>query len=176
MTGPMVILALGALGVGACLYWTHDFSGRQGFLAQTPSLAYLGTPANEGAEGEFSVAVTGTLAALGGVVLAMVLYLGRPGRVEALTRVMSAVGLYGLSRGKFFFDPIYRLLVVLPLEGFARFCAWTDRYVIDGLVNSVGRLPLALGASLRPLQGGLVQFYALAMVLGLLALIVALLM
>ena len=48
--------------------------------------------------------------------------------------------------------------------------------MIDGLVNLIGAVPAVFGAMLRPLQGGLVQFYALAMVLGLLALIGALLM
>ena len=130
------------------------------------------------AEGGFhwSVAAGSTLVALAGVILAAILYLGSPRRVEVLTRVMTALGLYGLSRGKFFFDQIYRLLIVWPLEGLARLDAWFDNHVIDGLVNLVGALPAALGTVLRPTQGGLLQFYALAMVLGLLVLIGALLM
>ncbi len=84
---------------------------------------------------------------------------------------MAALGLYELSHGKFFFDPIYRVLIVRPLAGLARLGAWIDRRVIDGLVNLVGAAPAAFGSMLRPMQGGLVQFYALAMVLGLLVLI-----
>jgi len=178
MTGPMVILAVGALAVGAYFQWTGDFTGPRSFLAQTPSLAYAGLAAPVAPENQsdWNVTLASTLAALAGVVLAAVLYLGSRRRVEALTRVTAALGLYALSRGKFFFDPLYRALVVWPLEGLARLGAWTDTYVIDGLVNLIGGLPAALGAMLRPLQGGLVQFYALAMVLGLLALIGALLM
>ena len=181
MTVPMVILAVGALGVGYYFQRTGDFSGPGSFLAQTPSLAYAGLTAPQtnvlpAGEGELGVALAGTLAALAGVGLAMALYLGSPGRVEAIVRIMKALGFYGLSRGKFFIDQIYRILVVLPLVGLARLCAWTDRYVIDGLVNLVGLLPTVAGAMLRPMQSGLVQFYALAMVLGLLALIGALLM
>ena len=63
------------------------------------------------------------------------------------------------------------LLVVRPLEGIAWRSYWVDRNLIDGLVNLCGRAPSALGASLRFLQCGMIQFYALAMVLGLLALI-----
>ena len=48
--------------------------------------------------------------------------------------------------------------------------------MIDGLVNLCGRLAASCSARrLRPLQNGMVQFYALAMVLGLLVLIGALL-
>jgi hypothetical protein len=46
--------------------------------------------------------------------------------------------------------------------------------VIDALVDLCGRVPVAVGATLRTVQTGMIQFYALAMVLGLLVLIVAL--
>ena len=58
-----------------------------------------------------------------------------------------------MSRGKFFFDQIYNVLVVWPLEGLARLAAWFDNHVIDGLVNLVGALPAALGRVLRPHAG-----------------------
>ena len=38
-------------------------------------------------------------------------------------------------------------------------------------MNFLGLLPRALGSALRPTQGGMIQFYALAMALGLLLLI-----
>ena len=63
-----------------------------------------------------------------------------------------------------------------PLLGVARLAAWFDRCVIDALVDFCGRLPSLLGAALRPAQNGVVQFYALAMALGLLALLGVLLM
>ena len=47
---------------------------------------------------------------------------------------------------------------------------FVDRYVIDALVNFCGFVPRAGGALLRSLQTGMVQFYALAMVLGMLVL------
>jgi len=68
------------------------------------------------------------------------------------------------------------LLIVRPLCGVARLAAWFDRRVIDALVDACGRLPALLGAVVRPIQNGLIQFYALAMVLGLLALLGALLL
>ena len=105
-----------------------------------------------------------------------VIYLGSREKAARLARAMNAFGLYSLSYGKFFFDPLYDVLVVWPLLGVARLAAWFDRRVIDGLVDFCGWLPALLGAALRPVQNGLIQFYALAMVLGLLALLGVLLM
>ncbi len=89
---------------------------------------------------------------------------------------MNVFGLYSISYDKFFFDPLYTLFVVWPLLGVAWLAAWFDRQVIDGLVDLCGSLPKRLGASLRPAQNGLLQFYALAMVVGLLVLMGVLLM
>ena len=80
---------------------------------------------------------------------------------------------YRLSRDKFYFDELYSALVVWPLRVLAAVLAWIDRWLVDGLVNFAGRLPVAFGTLMRPLQMGLVQFYALAMVLGMLILVAA---
>ena len=47
-----------------------------------------------------------------------------------------------------------------------------DQWLVDGLVNFIGRVPPAMGSLMRSLQTGMVQFYALAMVLGGLVLLV----
>ena len=178
MTAPLVILAFGAATVGAYFEWTHGFAD---FLAATPSLAYLarlpaeaGHAAAESAE-RWSIGITSTIITLAGIAATAAVYLGSPKKAERLARAMNALGLYSLSFGKFFFDPIYTLLIIWPLMGVARLAAWFDRSVIDVLVDACGRLPVLLGAALRPIQNGLIQFYALAMVLGLLALLGALL-
>ncbi|MGD0899434.1 MAG: NADH-quinone oxidoreductase subunit L [Thermoguttaceae bacterium] len=177
MTGPLVLLALGAAAAGAYFHWTGDFLGRDGFLAQTPSLAGLaGGEVEPAGSGHLVVALLSTAVAVAGVALAALLYLGRGSWLQAIVATMTGLGLYGLARGKFFFDPIYRAVVVGPLERLAQLLAWLDQHVVDALVDSVGSLVRVLGAALRPIQGGLVQFYALAMVLGVLALIGALLL
>ena len=55
--------------------------------------------------------------------------------------------------------------------------AWVSSFfdmLVDGIVDLVGVLPRWLGAALRPIQNGLVQFYALAMILGLTVFLLAL--
>jgi NADH-quinone oxidoreductase subunit L len=175
MTVPLVILAACSLLVGAYFEWTQGFAR---FLAGTPSLASLGTAAGDAAAAEAhqAVALWSTLLGLLGIALAAVVYLGAGGRAEWLAGAMDRIGLYQLSHGKFFIDQLYQVLVVRPLEAVAALSYWVDRWVIDGLVNLCGLLPRLIGAALRPLQNGLVQFYALAMLLGLLVLLGTLLM
>ncbi len=80
---------------------------------------------------------------------------------------------YRLSYGKFFLDELYNALVVQPLRGISWLCGVLDDFVVDGVVNALGRVPLLLGTLLRSMQTGLVQFYALAMLLGGLVLLLA---
>jgi NADH:ubiquinone oxidoreductase subunit 5 (subunit L)/multisubunit Na+/H+ antiporter MnhA subunit len=143
------------------------------FLRQTPQLAYQ-TIERTAAEPAFhwEVALLSTAVVLAGIGLAAFFYLGEQTQIDRLSRLVRP--LYALSHGKFFFDQIYQVLVVWPLRGLAALSYWIDRYVIDALVNLVGAIPAACGAALRSLQNGMVQFYALAMMLGLLVLIGAL--
>ncbi|MBX7167186.1 MAG: NADH-quinone oxidoreductase subunit L [Pirellulales bacterium] len=166
MTMPLVILAVCSVVVGAYFEWTHGFAH---MLAAAPSLAFApmaDTPQPAGLNKE--VAATSTLVALAGIGLAMFLYLGDRSHVKTLGRVLQP--LYLLSYGKFFFDEIYDLLVVWPLRVLAGLSYFLDRVLIDGLVNLVAQVPRGFGWVFRSLQTGMVQFYALAMVLGLLVL------
>jgi NADH-quinone oxidoreductase subunit L len=71
-------------------------------------------------------------------------------------------------------DELYDIFLVRPLAGLAGFFRIFDQYVIDGIVDLVGHVPRFIGALLRPIQNGLVQFYALAMMLGLTVFLAAL--
>ncbi|MEX0979211.1 MAG: hypothetical protein WDZ48_10180, partial [Pirellulales bacterium] len=168
-----VILAFCSLVVGAYFTWTGSFAS---FLAQTPSLAYSLLSAEHGehsADAHRLVSTIGTVVAAAGIGLAAFLYLGDDALVMKLKHLLSP--LYALSYGKLFFDPLYFAFFVWPLEVLARCSYWFDRRAIDGLVNFVGRIPPAVAAGLRPLGNGLVQFYALAMLWGVIVLILTLL-
>ena len=179
MTVPLMILAVGALGVGAFfaggeMLW-HGENSFVAFLIETPSLAFQ-TVRETGAPSGFhaDVAAVSTGAALAGIGFAAFLYLGDRRQAAWLAQALRPV--YLLSYGKFYFDQIYQLLIVLPLWLLSQLSYWFDRFVVDGLVNLCGKVPVAIGSVMRSLQTGMVQFYALAMVLGLLVLIGTLLM
>ncbi len=110
----------------------------------------------------------GLLATLVGYVLLLVVLI-----LAAPLLICHYFSPYRLSYHKFFFDEIYGALVVWPLRALAAVSFWFDRWIVDGLVNFCGRVPPAVGTLMRSLQMGLVQFYALAMVLGVLILIAA---
>ena len=110
--------------------------------------------------------------ALAGIGLGWFVYARRPGTAEEIAERVP--GLYQLSLNKFHFDELYDALIIKPLEGFAEFCRIIDLYVVDGLVDLVAQIPRLLGVLFRPVQNGLVQFYALAMILGVTVFLLAL--
>ena len=71
-------------------------------------------------------------------------------------------------------DDLYNLVIVRPAEGFAQALRRIDQNVVDGLVDFIGQVPRYLGALFWPIQNGLVQYYALLMVLGLTVFLIAL--
>jgi len=173
MTLPLVFLALASIDVGMHLQWTGSL---REFLARAPSIVSLGgIPHAAEAEGDWTLAGVSTAVVLLGIALAWLVYRGAPASQRWLVPLMEATGLYRLSSNKFYFDQAYRGLVVRPLERLARTAASFDHWLIDGLVDLIGTAPRGMGALLRPLQGGLVQFYAVAMVVGLVVLLGALL-
>ena len=175
MWGPLAALAFCAALAGVMFDWTWASDGPHrfaDFIAGAPSLADSVLGATTRPDFHARIAGISTLIALAGWGLAAFCYLGSQVEIEAWGRWMSRLGLYQLSERKFFFDEFYRGLIVLPLRGIAAISYVVDRWIVDGLVNVVGRIPLMLGSALRPMQMGLVQFYALAMVLGVLILIV----
>ncbi|QEL17014.1 NADH-quinone oxidoreductase subunit L [Limnoglobus roseus] len=173
MCVPLIVLAVGALFVGALVepLTHHGFSK---FLSATPAIQQ----ANKTYEREHNVrsqsqphfnwliAGLGTAAAVGGLGLAFAMY--RKGQLAQLPA--AAKPLHAMSLNKGYVDEIYHGLVVKPAE-----IAATGSRQFDGLVDAVARLvsyaPRMLAALLRPLQNGLVQFYALGMVLGLTAVV-----
>jgi NADH-quinone oxidoreductase subunit L len=157
MTIPLLVLAVGAVGIGGLVEpGTHWFSH---FLGRTPSLA-----AGEVAVHGFNWGLAGvsTLLALGGVGLAYLAYgKGGPELVPPPFEPFHA-----LSRDKLYVDEVYYAVLVRPAEWLAAAAGVFDLF-LDSLARLVAAVPRFLGAAVRPIQNGLVQFYALSMALGL---------
>ena len=123
-----------------------------------------------------NVAITSSLVALLGVAIAAFLFLGPQKEAASLARLFNAIPVlspYKLSQNKFYWDEIYNGIIVQPLRGLAVASYAVDRWFVDGIVNFVGWVPRVIGSLMRSLQIGLVPFYALAMVLGVLTLLAA---
>lgn len=162
MTVPLMILAVFAVGVGLVLGPTHLFAH---FVERT-----AGFP-EEHDFGSVMLMILSSLIAIGGIAVAYLMYVKQPELPTVLARKAQAC--YQLSLNKFHFDELYDSFIVQPLNGFASFCRIFDQYVVDSLVDLAGYVPRGVGALFRPLQNGLVQFYALAMVLGLTVFLIA---
>jgi len=170
MTVPLVILAMASAVVGWWLFSTHALAD---FLAATPTFRTQAIDATVVPHAfHWDLAVQGSLAAAVGIVIAALGHLGRRSDGPQMERFLGPLGT--LFANRFFIDQIEAGLVVRPLQFLAGVAAAFDRYVIDGLVDGIGRLPLALGAVVRRSQSGLLQRYAVGGALGALLVVVAL--
>ncbi|MFN4261370.1 MAG: NADH-quinone oxidoreductase subunit L [Gemmataceae bacterium] len=169
MVMPMMVLSLGALFLGLILqpftHWISDFFQNHWFTYHEGLLPHM----HEHAIGMQELLLMGgsTLFVLAGLGLAAWMYYFDPKHEIAAKLARNIQALYQASLNKFYIDELYVFFIVRPLRGFAEFCRIFDAYVVDGIVDLVGYVPRLGGALLRPIQNGLIQFYALAMMLGL---------
>jgi NADH-quinone oxidoreductase subunit L len=113
------------------------------------------------------------LAGFGGIGLAYLMYLRKPGMADSLAQTFKAP--YQLIYNKYFVDEIYSATVVRPLIGGSRMVLWkgVDAGLIDGIVNGVGARCRDVGSVLRLLQSGNIRSYATWVLFGSVALLVA---
>lgn len=167
MTVPLVVLAIGALAVGAVVdpmtHWFGHFLDRSPVIEQADEAFHHTTKLQVGHHHfDWSVAGLSSLLAVLGIGVAAVLY--RKGGPEKVPAVLKP--LFLLSQNKAYVDEVYGATVVLPAETAAAGSGQFDAF-LDALARLFSFIPRFVGALLRPLQNGLVQFYALGMVLGL---------
>ena len=170
MTTPLLVLAVLSAFAGLVLFVTNALSS---FLAATPSLTAPAV-ARTAVPHVFhwDIAIQGTLAAAIGIAVAAIGHLGRRSDSPQMERYLGPLGT--LFANKFYFDQLYAALIVKPLEALAMLTAFFDRAIVDGTVDAIGQVPLAWGSAIRRMQSGLVQRYALAGVVGVLAIVLAL--
>lgn len=172
---------IAVIGVGLAFYLYNGSRREVDWLYGVMNLDWL----NKATEGSFVASLTrlpvvkaitrgadsigmGWLVRLAGaLILMLALILALP------LMLLSYVSPYRLSYGKFFFDELYTWFIVWPLRLVAKLAYWFDRWIIDGLVNLCGRVPTALGGLMRSMQFGLMPFYALGMMLGVVVLLAA---
>jgi NADH-quinone oxidoreductase subunit L len=169
MTTPLVILAVGSLLVGAInlpgLHWLTDWLE-----------PVLHTHPHEFGLPQLMLAIITTLLALGSAYAGWRYYLTNENKLEAGTRdpLYRYTGdLWEMMENAWYFDKVYEKYLVVP--GFKQFAGFLskifDREGIDGMVNGVGFLFMRVSAGVRALQTGFLRTYALAFLIGVVAIV-----
>jgi NAD(P)H-quinone oxidoreductase subunit 5 len=108
--------------------------------------------------------------ALIGITLASMTYL--MGKIDSKAIAQKYKSLYEFSLNKWYFDDIYHRVFVIGLRRLARQIMEVDYRVVDGAVNLTGFFTLVSGESLKYLENGRAQFYALIVFGAILGLVV----
>jgi NADH-quinone oxidoreductase subunit L len=163
MLAPLVVLAILSI-VG-------------GFLFNVPQILSGMFPIHEVAEGsgpgEVVLTAISVAFGLGGIALSYLMYVVNPGIPEKISSALG--GVYTLVYNKYFVDEAYDAAIVQPLVHGSETILWkiTDAGIIDGIVNGVGTESKGVGSILRLMQSGNVRSYATWVVIGAVAVIVA---
>ena len=172
MIAPMAVLALGAVALGLIFGPTGIFNHFLETYWMKKSFEHL-LPEVEKHHHNLLVMTASGVLALAGIGLAWWMYVRKPAAAKELAQTLPR--LYALSRNKFYLDDIYGAFVRL-LAGFAQVLRVIDLYIVDGVIDLLAQVPRWLGMLARPVQNGLVQFYALLMMLGLAGFLLSVLM
>ena len=171
MTLPLVVLAGLSMIGGAIGFpkvaekiglsnWMHEYLVKHGPVAEPEIHAHVSVPV------EIGLIILGALIALAGVVWAWRFYAGYELGGDELIRSRFGA-LYRWWQSGYYWDRFYEHTLVRPIIGGAQKAfAPFDQRIVDGLVNATARVSMALSWLFGRLQTGIVQNYALAIVLG----------
>jgi NADH-quinone oxidoreductase subunit L len=168
LPGPPLGPLLGLEGQGLLAGWLHPVfeQGEELLHHEAEAFQIFGL---DGAliGASVAVAVIGVLTAwrLFGVNLGAINWRPNPERVRALTARVPF--LYRASLNKWWFDDLNHLLFMVIGGRIAAFLWWFDRRVVDDTVNDIATTTVGAGTSLRRVQTGRVQNYALGIAVGL---------
>ncbi|ODT34990.1 MAG: NADH-quinone oxidoreductase subunit L [Niabella sp. SCN 42-15] len=153
---PLIILTICAIGAG--------------FIPFGKFVSADGKPLETHFHLMFSVLPV--IVALTGIAIAWWMYKKESGKVESVARSM--IGLYSASKNKFYVDELYLFITKnIIFKWIGRPAAWLDRKVVDGSMNEIANGTLEVSKSIRGMQSGKVQRYALYFFAGIAFLLIA---
>ncbi|MBI3601755.1 MAG: NADH-quinone oxidoreductase subunit L [Candidatus Omnitrophica bacterium] len=115
-----------------------------------------------------SVALSSSAVALLGLAVSYMIYSPTAGGTRRRDPLETKLGiLYPILKNKYYFDAVYGWYVDRVQQGFAMILSWFEKvFIVRSGVHGLTGAAKAGGNILRRLQTGLVQFYALIFVLG----------
>ena len=173
MALALIVLALGSVLAGY-VGVPHALGGHNQMAAWlAPSFAVSGAVVEElavaGGEEvalEFTLMGVSIAVALGGIAIAVVIWLRRPEIAASMARRYP--GLHRLLLNKYYVDEAYDAAIVRPIRVGSEERLWRgfDVRVIDGAVNGTGAIVAGSASVLRLVQTGSVRTYAGSMLIG----------
>ncbi|GAB4298290.1 MAG: NADH-quinone oxidoreductase subunit L [Ignavibacteriaceae bacterium] len=175
MTIPLIVLAVLSV-IGGFIGIPEIFSGEHGNLFHN----WL-SPVFAGAERKLqrfgfhthseeiilmSISVAGVIASIW---FARKIYVQNPRIADSIAEKFRSV--YNLLWNKYYIDEIYDTVIVKPIVKISDNVLWrfADNLIIDGIVNGTASLINSISNQIRKIQTGVAQFYALVMVIGIVA-------
>jgi NADH-quinone oxidoreductase subunit L len=155
MAIPLIVLALFAFGAGYVPF---------GKFVTSDSAPY-------DAHINMQVAITSVVISLIGMGVAFKLYYKKneiPDKIAASISI-----LYKWALHKFYFDELWLFVTrSIIFNRISKPAAWFDRHIVDGFMDSLAYVTQAAARSIKGLQSGYIQQYALVYLLGALILVV----
>ena len=170
MTGPLFLLALGAIFVGGV--FAHDFIGADQAKFWNGAISAINHPTIllDIDKIPFLVGVLPTVLGILGFVLSYVMYIAKPELPAAMAARFAPI--YRLLLNKYYFDEIYDVIFVKPYYALAR-VIWHvgDEEIIDGIPRGGAGLTRFSAGGIGRIQSGSLAQYAFVMLIGLVVLI-----
>ncbi len=171
MTVPLLLLCIGAVasgwvGIPKILGGSNHFGEFLSPVLHHPH--YEGVTHSE----EWMTMGLSVFVGVTGILVAILFYIKNPSIPVRLAQSFSFI--YRVLWNKYYVDEFYNLIVVRPVLFVAKSIidAFTDRKIIEGIVNGLPALVGWTGAQLRKTQNGILQHYGIIMATGLLFILV----
>ncbi|MGI9533435.1 MAG: NADH-quinone oxidoreductase subunit L [Thermodesulfobacteriota bacterium] len=116
--------------------------------------------------GHWTLAILSIAAAFSGIVIALYIYMINPSSLSWLNKSSNIHSFYKWSNAKFYVDEFYHTLFIGPFNHFSSSFGEFDRIGIDGIVNGISDLVRSFGNKVRSTQKGILRYYATAMAVG----------
>jgi len=174
MTVPLIVLAV-LSAIGGFIGIPELFSGEHGNLFHTWLAPVFKTAEIKLMHGgghshleEIILMIVSVVAAAGAIFYARHIYLKKPEIAEKTASRFK--GVYNVLLNKYKLDEVYEATIVNPLVKGSENILWkiADNKIIDGLINGLAKIIDNISGSIKKIQTGIAQSYALVMVLGIL--------
>jgi NADH-quinone oxidoreductase subunit L len=170
MTGPLAVLALGAIFAGMTLRYSFIGGGQGLFWAGSISDIHHPTLLTQIEHTPLFIELLPSLLGLLGILTAFVMYIAMPRLPARMSQMFGPI--YRLFLNKWYFDELYDAVFVRPYQSVARvFWHVGDEGIIDGIPRGGAAMVRGSSGGLVRLQSGSLAGYAFVMLIGLVVLI-----